>query len=199
MNNVLRSRLSFKGAWLAGLLIIGLIAVNLLIVKQNFAMRRQLTERANAVNPNAKSLKEGDVVTSLVGSDLKGRKYEVSYGKDERKHLLFYFSPGCAYCVQQAHLWRDVLNKVDSNHVEVMGLVSDKEDQQAVLTHAEELGYLKTRTPLPVLFVSRESLARYKLIATPTTLLVSSDGNVEHVWVGKWDETKTNEVAAALK
>ena len=199
MSNVLRSRSFLKGPWLAGLLILGLIAVNLLLAKQNFAMRRQLTERANAVDPSAKSLKKGQVVTSLAGADLDGRSYKLNYSKDGRKHLLFYFSPGCAYCVQQAHLWRDVLNKVDSNRVEVLGLVSDKEDQKAVFTHAEELGYLKTRTPLPVLFVSGESLARYKLIATPTTLLVGSDGNVEQVWVGKWDETKTNEVAAALK
>jgi len=40
---------------------------------------------------------------------------------------------------------------------------------------------------------------RYKLVATPTTLLVSSAGDVEHVWVGKWDQVKTNEVVAALK
>jgi peroxiredoxin len=92
-----------------------------------------------------------------------------------------------------------MLKKVDSSRVEVLGLVSDKLDKKTVFTHAEELGYFKTRTPMPVLFVSNESLVRYKLIATPTTLLVNSAGNVEHVWVGKWDEIKTNEVAAALK
>lgn len=199
MYNVLRNRLSFKGSWLTILLILSLIAVNLLLARQNFAMRRQLDERARAVNPAAKSLKKGELVTSLIGSDLNGRSSQVDYGKDERKHLLMYFSPGCAYCVQQAHLWRDVLNKVDSSRFEVTGLVSNKEDQQAVFAHAEELGYLKTRTPLPVLFVSNESLARYKLIATPTTMLISGDGSVEQVWVGKWDETRVNEVAAALK
>jgi peroxiredoxin len=43
------------------------------------------------------------------------------------------------------------------------------------------------------------SLARYKLTATPTTLLIDDDGKVEHAWVGKWDEEQANEVAAALK
>jgi peroxiredoxin len=180
-------------------LILGLILVNLLLVKQNFAMRRMLTARADAVAPAVKSLKEGEVVTSIAGSDLNGRPYQLSYMNDERKRLIFYFSPSCSYCVQQAPLWRDVLNKLDSSRVDVLGLLSDKEDKKAVFAHAEELGYFKTRTPMPLLFVSNESLARYKLMATPTTLLVSNAGNVERVWVGKWDEMKTNEVAAALK
>jgi len=199
MNKVLRSGFPFKSSWLTGLLILGLILVNLLLVRQNFAMRRELTARADAVDPAAKSLKEGEVVTSIAGSDLDGRSYELNYSKDGRKHLLFFFSPSCRYCVQQAPLWRDMLNKVDNSRVEVLGLLSDKEDKKAVFTHAEELGYFKTRTPLPLLFVSNELLAGYKLMATPTTLLISSAGNVEHVWVGKWDEIKTNEVAAALR
>lgn len=200
MNKVLRTGLSSKRSWVTGFLILGLILVNLLLVKQNFAMRRLLTARADAVNPAAKSLKEGEVVTAIAGSDLNGRSYELNYSnsKDERKRLIFFFSPSCSYCVQQAPLWRDVLNKVDSRRVEVLGLLSNKEDKKAVFAHAEELGYFRTRTPMPLLFVSNESLARYKLLATPTTLLLSSAGNVEHVWVGKWDEIKTNEVAAAL-
>ena len=199
MDNVLRGGRTSKNSWLAGILILGLIAVNLLLAKQNFAMRRQLTARAEAIDPAAKSLKEGELVTSIAGSDFDGRAYELNYGKDKRKHLLLYFSPSCSYCVQQAPLWRDALNKVDSSRIEVLGLVSDQQDKKTVFTHAEELGYFKTRTPLPLLFVSNESLARYKLIATPTTLLVSDGGKVEHVWVGKWDENKTNEVAMALK
>lgn len=199
MSEVLQSRRSSRRSWVAPLLILALIAVNLLLAKQNLAMRQQLRARAEAVNPAAQSLKEGEVVSSIAGTDLDGRPYEVNYGKDERKRLLLYFSPSCTYCVQQAPLWRDILNQMDSSRVEVLGLVSDQLDKQAVYTHAEELGYFKTKAPLPIIFASNESLARYRLVATPTTLLVSETGTVEHVWVGKWDETKTTEVAAALQ
>ena len=65
--------------------------------------------------------------------------------------------------------------------------------------HAEAAGYLKTKTPLPLVFFDSESLGVYKLTATPTTLLINEDGRVEHAWVGKWDEAKAMEVAAALK
>src|SRR6201990_2143138 len=129
---------------------------------------------------------------------MDGQPYEVNYGKDERKRLLLYFSPSCAFCVQQAPLWRDILNKVDGHRVEVLGIVSDKLDKQAVYTHADELGYFRTKVPLPVIFATNETLVRYRLVATPTTLLIGKNGIVEHVWVGKWDEPKTAEVAEAL-
>jgi peroxiredoxin len=49
------------------------------------------------------------------------------------------------------------------------------------------------------MFFNEASLTRYKLTATPTTLLIDDHGKIEHAWVGKWDETKTNEVSLALK
>jgi peroxiredoxin len=185
--------------WAGGILIFALIVVNLLLVRQNYSLRTQLTARANAVSPAAQSLKEGEVVPSLVGSDLNGHPFEQRFQNSEKQHLLLYFSPSCAYCIKQAPLWRDVLNKIDSNRVEAIGIVSDREDRQTVFRHVEELGYFKTRNPLPVLFVSNELLASYKLMATPTTLLISDSGNLARVWVGKWDEAKTNEVAEALR
>ena len=199
MNKLLQGARSSKNSWVAALLIVGLMVVNLLLVKQNFAMRGELSARAEAVNPATKSLKEGEVVAAIAGVGLDGRPYDLSYGKDERKRLLLYFTPTCTYCVQQAPLWRNILDQIDTSRVEVLGLVSDELNQRTVSTHAEELGYFKTKTPLPVVFTSNESLARYKLVATPTTLLVSKDGIVEHVWVGKWDEVKTKAVAAALE
>ena len=81
----------------------------------------------------------------------------------------------------------------------MVGIVGDREDKLEVKNHANALGYFKTRLSLPIVTVSNETLANYKLTATPTTLLIDSNGRVEHAWVGKWDETKTAEVTAALK
>jgi peroxiredoxin len=60
-------------------------------------------------------------------------------------------------------------------------------------------GYFNTKTPLPVIVFDNESLGTYKLTATPTTLLIDDDGRVEYAWVGKWDDGRVREVAAALK
>ena len=180
-------------------LFVALCVVNLLLIKQNLTLRGQLAAKAATVDATTNSLKGGESLSGFVGTDLSGQQYSLEYKKDGRQHLLFFFSPNCPYCVQQAPLWRDVLNKVDASRFSVVGLVGDKEDKHAVASHVEELGYFKTKTRLPVVFLSDEVLARYKFTATPTTLLISDLGKVEHVWVGKWDEAKTNEVAAALK
>jgi|SRR5687768_3632274 len=110
-----------------------------------------------------------------------------------------FFSPSCLYCVAQGPIWRDVLNRIDSSRFNVVGIVGDKEDKLEVTKHADVLGYFKTKLTLPIVTVNNETLANYKLTATPTTLLIDSNGKVEHAWVGKWDETKTAEVTAALK
>jgi peroxiredoxin len=187
-----------KTPLMAKILILALVLINLLLLKQNFDARQLLAGKGEAVNPAVSALKEGETVTSIAGLDLNGQPGEVNYGKDGRQHLLIFFSPNCTFCVRQAPQWRDMLNKIDNTRFDVRGIVSDKEDKQAVFEHADGLGYLKTRTALPILFVNNESLARYKLTATPTTLLVGSDGKVEHVWVGKWSEAQATEVAAAL-
>lgn len=179
-------------------LILSLMAVNLLLIKQNFELRRQLIgfgRKAETTN----TLKAGERVNSIVGTDLNGQPFEVKYNQEGRRHLLLYFSPNCLYCVQQASLWRELLDKVDDKRINVVGVVSEREDRQSIFAHAEGAGYFKTKTPLPVVLFNDASLAHYKLTATPTTLLIDDDGKVEHAWVGKWDEGKANEVAASLK
>lgn len=193
-------RPSSARSWLTGGIIFALCVVNILLVKQNFGLRGQLAALTqNKVDAAANSLKRGDVVPPVSGLDLAGRPYQLDYKEDKRRQMLLFISPSCAYCVQQALLWRDLLDTVDTTRVNVVGVVGDREDSRAVTAHAEELGYFKTKVALPILIFDQESLTRYKLTATPTTLLISANGTVEHAWVGKWDQSKTSEVAMALK
>lgn len=192
-------RISSRTFWLTASLILALVIVNLLLIRQNVSLRQQLTGRAKSVDAAANSLRKGEIVAPITGFDLSGQPYELKYQEDGRRHLVMFFSPDCRYCVEQSPLWREVLNKIDNNRFSVVGVVGDREDRRAVSTHAEKLGYFRTKTPLPVVFVSNESLARYKLMATPTTLLIDDKGRVEHAWVGKWDETKVKEVSLSLQ
>ena len=186
-------------SWLTVSLIVILCLVNLLLIKQNLDLRRQLAGGGRTIDLTTNFLQPGDVVTSVTATDLAGRPYELDYKKDGRQRLLLFFAPNCPYCQQQSPLWRELLDKVDSNRFTVIGVVSDREDKQLVSAHADGAGYFKTKTPLPLVFFDSESLGNYKLTATPTTLLINEDGKVEHVWVGKWDKTKAMEVAAAVK
>lgn len=186
-------------SWLTIGLIVMLCVVNLLLIKQNLDLRKQLAAGARTIDLTTNFLQPGDVVAPITATDLDGRPYQLDYKKDGRQRLLLFLSPNCPYCQQQSSLWRDLLDKVDSDRFTVVGVVSDREDKRLVAAHAEGAGYFKTKTPLRLVFFDSESLGSYKLTATPTTLLINEDGKVEHAWVGKWDETSAMEVAAALK
>jgi peroxiredoxin len=185
--------------WLSIGLIVILCVINLLLIKQNLHLRKQLAAGGRTVSLTKNLLQPGDVVTPVTATDLDGHVYQLDYKKDGRQRLLLFFSPTCPYCQQQSPLWRDLLDKVDSNRFAVVGVVSDREDKRLVSEYAYGAGYTKTKTPLPLVFFDSESLGNYKLTATPTTLLINEDGRVEHAWVGKWDETSAMEVATALK
>lgn len=192
-------RSSLQKAWLPAGLILILGLVNVLLIRQNLDLRRQLAAGGRTLDLTTNVLRTGDVVTPVTATDLDGRPYQLDYKKDGRHRLLLFFSPNCPYCEQQSPLWRDLLDNVDKDRFTIVGIVSDREDRRTVAAHAERAGYFKTKTRLPVVFFDNDSLGNYKLTATPTTLLIDEDGKVEHAWVGKWDQSRVMEVAAALK
>ena len=192
-------KISPQKSWLSIGLILVLCVVNLLLIKQNLDLRKQLAAGGRTIDVTTNFLQPGDVVAPVTATDLDGRPYQLDYKKDGRQRLLLFFSPNCPYCREQSPLWRDLLDKVDSKRFTVVGVVNDREDKRLVSAHADGAGYFKTKTPLPLVFFDSESLGSYKLSATPTTLLINDDGTVAHAWVGKWDEASAMEVAAALK
>ena len=198
-NKMTKKTISSPTLWFAVALILLLGIVNLLLIRQNFELRKQLLLGARTFDGTTNVLKPGDVVAGVTATDLNGQPYQVEYKRDGRHHLFFYFSPHCPFCEQQSPLWRDLLDKVDTSRFTVVGIVSDREDRVLVSAHAEGAGYFKAKTPLPVVFFNSEELGSYKLTATPTTLLIDEEGRVEHSWVGKWDASRIKEVAAAVK
>jgi thiol-disulfide isomerase/thioredoxin len=190
---------SSQKSWVSIGLIVILCVLDLLLIKQNLDLRKQLAAGGRTIDLTKNFLQPGDVVTPVTATDLDGHPYQLDYKKDGRQRLILFFSPTCPYCQQQSPLWRNLLDKIDSNRFSVVGVVSEREDKQLVSAYADGAGYFKTKTPLPLVFFDSDSLGDYKLTATPTTLLINEAGIVEHAWIGKWDETKAMEVAAALK
>jgi peroxiredoxin len=179
-------------------LIFVLAAVNTLLIKQNLETRAQLEVLQEKLNPASWSLHPGDMAQPFSASELNGEPYNVEYQKDARTRVFFFFNPHCPYCAQQIPYWRDVLNNIDANRFEVIGLTGDREDRQEVLNYVKESGFLTAREPLRVVFISDNVLRSYKLASTPTTLLVSGDGRVENIWVGRWDTEIAASAGSAL-
>jgi hypothetical protein len=126
--------------WLTIGLIVMLCLVNLLLIKQNLDLRRQLAAGARTLDLTTNVLQPGDIVSSVKATDLYGRPYNLQYNNDGRHRLLLYFSPNCPYCQQQSPLWRDLLNHVDGSRFTVVGVVSDREDKESVSAHVNGAG-----------------------------------------------------------
>ena len=138
-------KVSSRKSWLTIGVIVMLCVVNLLLIKQNLELRRQLAAGGRTVDLTRNSLQPGDVVAPVSATDLDGRPYQIDYTRDGRQRLLLFFSPNCPYCRQQSPLWRDLLDKIDSNRFTVLGVVSDREDKQLVSLHADGLDISKRK------------------------------------------------------
>jgi thiol-disulfide isomerase/thioredoxin len=132
--------------WISTGLIVVLCILTLLLIRQNLDLRKRLAAGGRTVDLTRNYLQPGDLVTSVTATALDGGPYELDYKKDGRQRLILFFSPHCPYCQQQSPLWRDLLDKVDTNRFAVVGVVSDREDKQLVSAYADEAGYFKTRT-----------------------------------------------------
>ena len=190
----MHSSSSFKTNWYLWLFLAALTVVNILLLQQNI----QLRARIEKYNPQP--LKIGEKVEAFSGKGLNGELIKINYSESTKKRLFLYFTPSCKYCHQQFPDWKELLTRTDTDKIEIFGLVGDKLSSEEIENYLRSFDCnSNSKTPLPVIFVPREMLEAYKLVSTPTTLLVSSEGDVEKVLVGKWNDKEKAVTFASLK
>ena len=166
---------------------------NGLLIKQNFKLREAL-ER----DPEP-TLQTGEPVPSFNAQTIDGYPVRVDYSGQGPKRVFFYFTPPCRFCIKQFTYWRDILARADANRFEVIGLVREAEDVAKLKTFLSEMGCAPdSPVHLKVVLVSDDVLLRYKLSATPVTLIVSNSGTVEKAWMGLWDEANISAASSAM-
>jgi peroxiredoxin len=174
-------------------LLASLAAANVLLIRQNLQMRRELGK----YQPHA--LKAGDRVPPFSAAAADGSPFEVSYAGQGRKRVLLYFTPTCPYCRQQFAYWREMIERIDGNSFEVIGVVSQAEDRAKLQDYLTSMGCAPgSRTPLRVALVPDAVRDRYMLNSTPITLLIDNDGTVKQTWVGKWADGDAITVGSLL-
>ncbi|MEN3332341.1 MAG: AhpC/TSA family [Blastocatellia bacterium] len=186
---------SSKGLWI---LLFALAAGNTLLLKQNLQMRAALNDLSARLNPAAANLKQGDKAPPFASFDLGGSSYEVTYNGSGPKRAFLFFTPDCPYCGEQAPFWRMLLDQTDAGQIEVIGVVSEKEDRQKLAQYITAAGFTQARNPLKVILAPESVIRSYKLSMTPTTLVVANDGSVENIWLGKWDASAIVAARAAF-
>lgn len=158
---------------------------NIALIVQNLRLRGLL----NSGQPSApRHLNVKEVVAGFSGKSFDGSKVEVLYDAQNSRRLFLYFSPDCAYCDEQFPIWKQLMSEIDQARYEVIGLVSEQQENNAIQAYLRRLGCEN----LKVVKVSSAMLKSYKLSATPMTVVVDGAGVVEGIWPGRWDEKMVN-------
>lgn len=150
---------------------------NALLLWQNKQLRAEL-ERCK---PNV--LQKGDKVEAFSAMGLHNQIINVNYTGKEPTRVLLFFTASCPYCSEQFPYWKELLNKVNGNHFQIIGVVSESEDRAKLEEYLKSFGC----DFLPVAILPKGVSKSYKLSITPTTLVIDNEATIQQVWIGKWN------------
>jgi thiol-disulfide isomerase/thioredoxin len=112
----------------------------------------------------------------------------LNFAPADHAHLLLVMSPDCPYCKQNWPMW-DALVKKRPGNVDVTYFdVTGKFDKNLSAEHGIKNEQLIT--------ASLDSAIQARIVGTPTTVLIASDGTVKHVWQGPLDQKKVDDIIA---
>ena len=172
-------------------LVIACVALSGLVVAlaiQNRSLKQRLSR---AGGPPPPQLAEGDVVTPFPVVTDTGESKTIGFGEGETKTVLFVFSSTCPACKQAVPIWRTLLEKPPANGIRLVGLQTDKLDNNPAAPAEVTAVY-----PFPVYGYRRPSpdpLAKVPFI--PCAVVLDAKGVVQHAWFG----VPAEDVVADLK
>jgi thiol-disulfide isomerase/thioredoxin len=122
-------------------------------------------------------LEAGQSVPSFTAEGLDSTPVNVTYDGSGPKKVFLFFTPTCPYCRQQFAYWRELLERVDAERFEVIGVVAQSEDKPRLSEYLRTMGCTdEARTRLRVALAPDDVRQSYQLAATPITLIVNNDG-----------------------
>jgi thiol-disulfide isomerase/thioredoxin len=156
--------------WLVGMLVLS-VAYN---VYQN-RVARYITEDANRVLARH-SLAVGDDAPPLTVQNISGGTTTISFGASSTEPtIVYFFAPDCVWCEANEPNIRRLASETRGKYrfVGVSGTSSGLDE------------YLKThQVDFPVYVLTRAAAKEFKVLATPTTLVLSPEGRVLRNWRG---------------
>src|SRR5438876_9082821 len=87
------------GAFLVGLLVVGLCVSNALLIKQNYDLK------AARIRFEPEYIKQGQQMPSLVAQRVSGETAAINFA-EARKTVFFVFAPGCVACENTGPKWK---------------------------------------------------------------------------------------------
>lgn len=170
------------------LVISGLVVCNVLLIKQNVELRETVEQ-----HEREKRVQVGDIFNDFKAANKNNEP--VDFVSDQtKKKLLLFSSTTCPFCEKQTPYWKQFLKQTDINNYKIYFLFNNREDISKVNEYLETNGFMSDGNSVTPLFSDNETLRKYKLNGTPTTLIINGAGIVEKSWSGLWDRATISEV-----
>ena len=124
---------------------------------------------------------EGYHFSNLKFNGLDGREEIMNFSDKRLKTLLLVFNPSCNYCVQQYPSWKELAGNIDYSHWRILAVTSE-DNYDKIRNHIEEhkLSNIKVGS------MSKEDMRQARMLFTPMTLILDTNGDVKKVWPGLW-------------
>lgn len=174
---------------------VGALVFLVLYSRQNASLSEtndDLRERIAAYSTYL-SAQVGDAVPPIETVDLKGNPAKVNYVETGKKHLLFIFTTYCPACLDQLPKWDSIAQQAGSSSSVILAIsVDSREDTLANLKG--NLTHLNT-----IVAPDKNFIRTYRVNSYPQVMIVSSQGVVEWVHIGKLSDGEVNEMLSKLK
>lgn len=159
----------------------------LLLVQENKKLRETLSHSRGPV----RILAPEEEVPSLVGVNLKGEEFNLTYPSSQRT-VLFFFSADCPACEENLEFWKKLYQNHNSGKLRIVGATnSDREKTEEFVK--------KFQLTFPVMIITDlKLLNKYKVEAVPQTMLIDNSGTVQKVWPGTLPENYKKEIESML-
>lgn len=163
-----------KTSFILGIVIFVLVlSLDVALLRQNRKLGESLAAQTSSL-----AIAVGSNVPSISGLSVDGKEEAIDYGKDPRKTLLFVFSTECGVCTKNWPTWESLAGHVDTKSMRLIYANLSK------TVSPEYLSSHKLNSATVLAQLDPKVTVAYDLSLTPQLLLISSQGKVEHVWLG---------------
>jgi peroxiredoxin len=161
----------------------------LILLVSSIGVNLILAHRLRAYSePELGGLPPGAVAPTLEVTSLDGRPVEIRM--DERPTIVYYFSPKCAWCEKN---WMNVnaLVTATGGRYRFVGISALPDVASYMAAH---------HIPFEVYTgLSSAATRAYRFSGTPQTVVIASDGLVEHAWSGAYSPAQQRSIELAFR
>lgn len=163
--------------------LVGSVTLNVLLAhrvrKLTYARSASITEH---------QLKAGTMVPPITANRLNGHQEVISYLGSSQPTVLYVFTPPCTWCARNVDNFKALLGK-EGGQYRFIGLSLSGD------TLSEYVAKNDLRLPV-YSSLSPETLKTYKLVSTPQTIVISSEGKVLQDWAGAYVGDQQKQIEA---